>query len=242
MIDAAFTLEQKTAIVVGAVNGIGRATALAFAASGARVVCADVEAQGAKATAADIETVGGQAQPVHLDVTDGASCRAAVATTVERFGGLDVLLYGAADSDRAATVLEMDEAAWDRVIRINLTGAFLMVKAAIPAMIARGGGSVILYRVAARPRGLARARGVLRDQRRPDPARESARRRSRGAGHPCQHDLAGAIETRRMLRRHKDMDEARRMMGPEAPARPPRPARGDRPRRHLSRERAHRRS
>ena len=74
-------------------------------------------------------------------MTEGASCRAAVAATVERFGGLDVLLYGAADSDRTATVLEMDEAAWDRVIRINLTGAFLTVKAAIPAMIARAGAA-----------------------------------------------------------------------------------------------------
>ena len=144
MMDPAFTLERKTAIVVGAANGIGRATALAFAAAGARVACADIEEPGAKTTAAEIEKGGGHALPVLLDVTDGASCRAAVAATVERFGGLDVLLYGAADSDRTATVLEMDEAAWDRVIRINLTGAFLMVKAAIPAMIARGGGNVIL--------------------------------------------------------------------------------------------------
>ena len=140
MIDAAFTLEQKTAIV-GAADGIGRATALAIARP-AHARLRHVEEQGAKATAADRD--GWRAGPAGADVTDGASCRAAVATTVERFGGLDVLLYGAADSDRAATVLEMDEAAWDRVIRINLTGAFLMVKAAIPAMIARGGGSVII--------------------------------------------------------------------------------------------------
>jgi NAD(P)-dependent dehydrogenase (short-subunit alcohol dehydrogenase family) len=141
MLDPAFTLEKKIAVVVGAANGIGRATALAFAAAGARVACADVEEPGAKTTAADIEKAGAQAFPVHLDVTDGAGCRAAVAATVERFGGLDVLMYGAADSDRTATVLELDEAAWDRVIRINLTGAFLMVKAAIPAMITRGGGA-----------------------------------------------------------------------------------------------------
>ena len=64
-----------------------------------------------------------------------------VAATVDRFGGLDVLMYGAADSDCASTVLEMDEAAWDRVIRVNITGAFLMVNAAIPAMIARGGAA-----------------------------------------------------------------------------------------------------
>jgi NAD(P)-dependent dehydrogenase (short-subunit alcohol dehydrogenase family) len=64
---------------------------------------------------------------VQIFLLDGASCRAAVTATVQRFGGLDVLLYGAADSDRTATVLELDEAAWDRVIRVNLTGAFLMV-------------------------------------------------------------------------------------------------------------------
>ena len=141
MIDPAFALDQKVAMVVGAANGIGRATALAFAAAGAAVACPDVEEAGATTTAAEIERGGAHALAVHLDVTDGASCRAAVAAAVERFGGLDVLLYGAADSDRAATVLEMDEAAWDRVIRVNLTGAFLMARAAIPAMIARGGGS-----------------------------------------------------------------------------------------------------
>ena len=215
MIDVAFTLEKKVAIVVGAANGIGRATARAFAAAGAAVTCADVEEAGAKTTAAEIDRDGAQALPVHLDVTDGASCRATVAATVERFGGLDVLLYGAADSDRAATVLEMDEAAWDRVLRVNLTGAFLMVKAAIPAMVARGGGSVILIasqlgRVASPGRaaycatkgGLIQLAKVL------------------AADHAAQGVRAntispGAIETRRMLRRWKDMDEARAMMGPK---------------------------
>src|SRR5262245_15758037 len=139
MIDMTFTLETKVAIVVGAANGIGRAIARVFAAAGAAVTCADVEEAGAKTTAAEIERDGAQALAIHLDVTDGASCRATVAATVARFGGLDVLMYGAADSDRPATVLEMDETAWDRVIRVNLTGAFLMAKAAIPAMIARGG-------------------------------------------------------------------------------------------------------
>src|SRR5437660_4332974 len=144
MMDPAFTFEGKTAIVVGAANGIGRATALAFAAAGTHVSCADIEEPGAKTTAVEIEKGGGHALPVLLDVTDGASCRAAVAATVERLGGLDVLLYGAADSDRTATVLEMDEAAWDRVIRVNLTGAFLMAQAAIPAMIERGAARVTL--------------------------------------------------------------------------------------------------
>ena len=213
MIDSAFMLEKKTALVVGAANGIGRATALAFAAAGAAVACADVE--DAKGTAVEIEKSGAQALPVHLDVTDSASCRAAVAATVERFGGLDVLLYGAADSDRTATVLEMEEAAWDRVIRINLTGAFLMVKAAIPAMIVRGGGSVILIasqlgRVASpgRPAYCA-TKGALIQLAKVLAADHAAQ------GIRANTISPGAIETRRMLRRWKDMDEARKMMGPK---------------------------
>ncbi len=201
MMDPAFTLVGKTAIVVGAANGIGRATALAFAAAGAHVSCADIEEPGAKTTA--------------VDVTDSASCRAAVAATVERFGGLDVLLYGAADSDRTATVLEMDEAAWDRVIRVNLTGAFLMAKAAIPAMIARGGGSVILIasqlgRVASpgRPAYCA-TKGALIQLAKVLAADHA------GQGIRANTISPGAIETRRMLRRWKDMDEARKIMGPK---------------------------
>jgi NAD(P)-dependent dehydrogenase (short-subunit alcohol dehydrogenase family) len=215
MIDPAFTLEDKTALVVGAANGIGRATALAFAAAGARVACADVEAPGARATAAEIVKGGGQALAVHLDVTDGASCRAAVAATTERFGGLDVLLYGAADNDRTATVLELDEAAWDRVIRVNLTGAFLMVRAAIPAMIAGGGGSVIL---------IASQLGRVGSPGRP------AYCATKGAliqlakvlatDHAAQGIRAntlspGAIETRRMLQRWKTMEDARAVMAPK---------------------------
>src|SRR5437667_11187025 len=209
MMDPAFTLVGKTAIVVGAANGIGRATALAFAAAGAHVSCADIEEPGAKTTAVEIEKGGAHALPVHLDVTDGASCRAAVAATVERFGGLDVLMYGAADRDTTATVIELDEAAWDRVIRINLTGAFLMVKAAIPAMIARGGGSVILIAsqlgrvgAAARPAYWATKGAVI--QLAKVLAADHA-----GQGIRANNISRGAVEARRMLRRAKNMGEAR---------------------------------
>jgi NAD(P)-dependent dehydrogenase (short-subunit alcohol dehydrogenase family) len=208
-------LDGKTAIVVGAANGIGRATALAFAAAGAGVACADVEAPGAKATAAEIERGGGQAIPLHLDVTESASCRAAVTATVERFGGVDVLLYGAADNEPTATVLELDESAWDRVIRINLTGAFLMAKAAIPAMIARGGGSVILIasqlgRVASpgRPAYCA-TKGALIQLAKVLAADHAAQ------GIRANTLSPGAIETRRMLHRWKTMDEARKVMAPK---------------------------
>lgn len=208
-------LDGKSAIVVGAANGIGRATALAFATAGAGVACADVEAAGAKTTAADIEAGGGHAMAVHLDVTDSASCRAAVAATLDRFGGVDVLLYGAADNDRTATVLELDEAAWDRVIRINLTGAFLMAKAAIPAMVTRGGGSIILIasqlgRVGSpgRPAYCA-TKGALIQLAKALAADHAAH------GIRANTLSPGAIETRRMLQRWTTMDEARKVMAPK---------------------------
>ena len=208
-------LDGKSAMVVGAANGIGRATALAFAAAGAGVTCADVETAGAKTTAADIETGGGQAMAVHLDVTDSASCRAAVGAALERFGGVDVLLYGAADNDRTATVLELDEAAWDRVVRINLTGAFLMVKATIPAMVTRGGGSIILIasqlgRVASpgRPAYCA-TKGALLQLAKVLAADHAAQ------GIRANTLSPGAVETRRMLQRWKSMEEARKVMAPK---------------------------
>ena len=215
MIDSTFSLDKKIALVVGAANGIGRATALAFASAGAQVACADVEEPGAKATAAEIERSGGQALPVPLDVTESASGRAAVAAAVERFGGLDVLFYGAADMDRTATVLELDEASWDRVIRINLTGAFLMVKAAIPAMIARGGGSIILIasqlgRVASPGRApYCATKGALIQLAKVLAADHAAQ------GIRANTISPGAVATRRMLRRYKDLNEADQMMGPK---------------------------
>jgi NAD(P)-dependent dehydrogenase (short-subunit alcohol dehydrogenase family) len=215
MIDPAFTLEKKTALVVGAANGIGRATALAFAAAGAAVACADVEEAGARAAAGEIEKGGGRALPLHLDVTDSGGCRAAVAATVERFGALDVLLYGAADNEPTATVLELAETDWDRVLRINLTGAFLMARASIPAMIERGGGSVILIasqlgRVASpgRPAYCA-TKGALIQLAKVLAADHAAQ------GIRANTLSPGAVETRRLLRRWTTMDEARRMMGPK---------------------------
>jgi NAD(P)-dependent dehydrogenase (short-subunit alcohol dehydrogenase family) len=138
------SLAGKVALVVGAGNGIGRATALAFADAGASVVCADIEEASARAVAAEVDETGARAAAAHLDVGAIASCRAAVALAVERFGGLDVLMFGAAVMDRPAKVPDLDEAAWNEVMRVNLTGAFLMSKAAIPAIAQRGGGSIIL--------------------------------------------------------------------------------------------------
>jgi NAD(P)-dependent dehydrogenase (short-subunit alcohol dehydrogenase family) len=215
MIDAAFTLEKKIALVVGAANGIGRATALAFAAGGASVACADVEERGANAVAAEIEKAGGQGLSVHLDVTDGARCRAAVATTVERFGGLDVLLYGAATREPSATVATMEESDWNRTIAVNLTGAFLVSKAALPALARRGGGSVILIasqlgRVAAPERpAYCATKGALIQLAKVMAADHAAQ------GIRVNTLSPGAIATGRLVHRYGDMDKARAHHGPK---------------------------
>ena len=138
------TLEGKTALVVGAAHGIGRAISVELARAGAGIVCADILEAGARATAAAVEAAGGQALARTTDVTRLDDARADVAAARTRFGGVDVLVYAAAIQDPDATVIDLDEAVWHRTLAVNLTGAMLVSKAALPSMIERGGGSVIL--------------------------------------------------------------------------------------------------
>ena len=208
-------LAGKVALVVGAATGIGRAIALEFAAAGAAVVCADIDETGARGTTAAIERAGGRALARGSDVTRAADTLADVAAAVATFGGLDALVFGAATRDPTATVLELSEADWNRTLAVNLTGAFLASKAALPALIARGGGSIIfiasqLGRVAspARPAYCA-TKGALVQLAKviaADHAREGVRANTLSPG---------AVETSRLLRRFSDMAAARAALGPK---------------------------
>ncbi|MGI9621222.1 MAG: SDR family NAD(P)-dependent oxidoreductase, partial [Acidimicrobiales bacterium] len=133
-------LDGKRTIVTGAGSGIGEAAAKLFAAEGAQVCCADINAEGLAATA---EAIGDSALPVVVDVSDQESCRAMVDQTVTAFGGLDAVYAnaGVAGSGRAG---DLDIEEWNRVIGINLTGKWLSVKYAIPHLIEAGGGSLVL--------------------------------------------------------------------------------------------------
>ena len=141
---ALFRLDGRTALVVGAGRGIGRAIARTFAAAGASVVCADQDGATAAATAAAIAEAGGQAMPRTSDARRMADAEADVAAAVGRFGGLHVLVYGAAMLDPPATVPDLPEERWLAVMDVNLNGAFRYAAAAVPAIRAAGGGSVIL--------------------------------------------------------------------------------------------------
>jgi NAD(P)-dependent dehydrogenase (short-subunit alcohol dehydrogenase family) len=137
--------EGKVALVTGAGSGIGRATALAFAAEGARVVACDVNADGAGETAGEIKDAGGEALSVGADVTDSAQVRGLVAQTIEAYGRLDYAHNNAGISGSTPGVAAADipEEAFDRVIAVNLRGVWLCLKHEAPAMLANGGGAIV---------------------------------------------------------------------------------------------------
>jgi NAD(P)-dependent dehydrogenase (short-subunit alcohol dehydrogenase family) len=132
-------LEGKVAIVTGGASGIGAATCRRFVQEGARVVVADINDDAGTAFARELGA-GGAFR--HTDVGVLAEVEAAVAFAVERFGGLDVIHNNAVYSG-GGYVHEIDPVAWDQSLQVMLTGVFYGMKAAIPAMLARGGGSII---------------------------------------------------------------------------------------------------
>jgi meso-butanediol dehydrogenase/(S,S)-butanediol dehydrogenase/diacetyl reductase len=133
----------KTALISGAAGGIGRAVAQRLGAEGARVMCADRDAEAAAGIAAALP----DATALGCDVTDEASCAAAVAATIDRFGALDVLVNAAGiAASHAIATFPVDE--WRRIIEVNLTGTFLLSRAAVPALLESSGTIVNLASVA----------------------------------------------------------------------------------------------
>ena len=141
-------LDGKAALVTGGGNGIGRETALAMAREGARVVVADIEPESAEATVAAINAAGGQAIAKAGDLTLAADVEALVATVLSAYGRLNCAFNNAGIAPyqlamQGRKTAEWEEAAFDRMIEINLKSVWLCMKHELPAMQTAGGGSIV---------------------------------------------------------------------------------------------------
>jgi NAD(P)-dependent dehydrogenase (short-subunit alcohol dehydrogenase family) len=135
-------LRGKVAIVTGAGSGLGAAAAARFAAEGAAVLCADLAEEGALAVAREIEAGGGEASAIAVDVAAAADQERMAAAARERHGRIDVL-YANAGIPGEGSAADVDPAAWERTLAVNLTGVFLSARAVLPAMVEAGGGCIL---------------------------------------------------------------------------------------------------
>src|SRR5687767_7093795 len=140
-------LKDKVAIVTGAGSrgpgvGNGKAAATLFAREGARVLCVDHMKERAEGTVASIQAEGGIAEAYGADVTRADDCEGMVAAAVSRWGGLDILHNNVGIESRHGGS-ETTEEEWDRVMAVDLKSMLLTTQAAIPALTARGGGSIV---------------------------------------------------------------------------------------------------
>ncbi len=141
-------LDGKAALITGGGNGIGRATALAFAREGARLVVADLEHDAAQAVVAEIDASGGQAIAIGGDVTKSDDVAALVAAATSAYGRLDCAFNNAGIAPyqlgaQGQTTAEWSEEAFDRMIAVNLKSVWLCMKHELPAMQAAGGGAIV---------------------------------------------------------------------------------------------------
>ena len=152
---ARYELQDKVALVTGGARGIGLATARGLHARGASVAIVDLRREAAEEAAAGIDAT--RALGLEADVSDAEAVEEAVEATVERFGGLDVVVANAGIATRATTALAMDPDAFERVLDVNLLGVWRTVRAALPHVVARRGHVVVVASVYAFSNGMGAA-------------------------------------------------------------------------------------
>jgi 3-oxoacyl-[acyl-carrier protein] reductase len=136
-------LRNKVAIITGAASGIGLATAHVFAAEGARVVLADIDASRTETASAAVAQAGGETLAVRVDVTDRESVDAMVAATLKRFGRIDCLVNNAGIT-KDSRLVKMTEQQFDSVMSVNLKGVFHCTQAVVPTMLEQASGVILI--------------------------------------------------------------------------------------------------
>lgn len=138
------TLEGKTALITGSGQGLGRAIALRFGSEGATCVLAARSRKKIDEVAREVESTGGRAVAMETDVTDDASVEALSRRIDQEVGTVDVLVNNSGIPGPTAPLWEQSREAWEQTFAVNVTGVFLMCRAFLPGMVARGAGSVVI--------------------------------------------------------------------------------------------------
>ena len=138
-----YNMKDKVAFITGAANGIGRATAMAFAQNGAHVIAVDSNSDAGALTTAKIQEAGGSAHFLKCDVSNGSDVKYAVSKTVSIYGRLDYAFNNAGIEGIQGMTPDCSEENWDEVINVNLKGVWLCMKNQIPHMLKQGSGSIV---------------------------------------------------------------------------------------------------
>lgn len=190
--------EGKTAFITGAASGIGRATAVAFAAEGARVVVTDRNEAALQETAEHVKAAGAEVLTITCDVSKPEEVQAAVAQAVKTFGRIDCAFNNAGVENKATPLHEIELQEWDRILNINLRGTFVCMKHEIAQMMRQGGGVVVNTSSGAGIRGVASGAGYACFQARDN--RHDQIRRAR----LCQAEYS---RERGPARQHRNADD-----------------------------------
>jgi NAD(P)-dependent dehydrogenase (short-subunit alcohol dehydrogenase family) len=138
-----FSLKGKVAIITGGGRGIGQAIAFAFAKAGAKVVVTSRKAQDLEATANEIKAFGGEAFPLPAHLGKMEEIKKMIDAVIAKYGRIDILVNNAGASPAMGSVLECDDRLWDKLMDINLKGAYFVSQAAAIIMVKQGGGKII---------------------------------------------------------------------------------------------------
>jgi NAD(P)-dependent dehydrogenase (short-subunit alcohol dehydrogenase family) len=207
----------KVVIVTGGASGVGRATAERFAAEGASVVVADVDDVGGKQTTDTIQAAGGAATYVSTDVADEEAAVALVRAALDTYGGLDVAVNNAAILGRFLPTADTPTEQFDDIVAVNLRGVFLGMKHQIPALLARGGGSIVNVSSAAGLQAQPAASAYTASKHGVNGLTKTAAVEYAAAGVRVNAVNPGGIDTPMVAKLFASFDEATRAAMAEAP-------------------------